>query len=101
MGDMAEDFKALNKINKERREKNFTRAQLLSVELHDLIHLRLCTEHHWQGKLNGEILDYWPTSSRWRFLGKTHRGKPEDLLGFIRKRLPKQKQFKLNLRSPE
>jgi hypothetical protein len=41
--------------------------------------------HHWSVKLDGHQLDYWPSTARWRYRGKTHRGNP---IGFIDARNP-------------
>jgi hypothetical protein len=32
------------------------------------------TKYHWQTKLNGELLDYWPTTFKFRYRGVTHHG---------------------------
>lgn len=39
------------------------------------------TSTHWQTKVNGQILDYWPTKRKWRFGQSTHVG---DVNRFIR-----------------
>lgn len=38
------------------------------------------SQFHCQTTLNGDTLDYWPTTHRWRFRGKTWYG---DVLRFI------------------
>jgi len=43
------------------------------------------TPTHWQRKINGEILDYWPTRNKWRFANKTQVG---DVEKFIRSLQP-------------
>lgn len=36
------------------------------------------TEFHWQTRVHGDILDYWPTKNKWRFRGETiHGGWPQ------------------------
>jgi len=32
------------------------------------------TSFHWQTKVHGDLLDYWPTKNKWRFRGETHQG---------------------------
>lgn len=36
---------------------------------------------HWQRRIDGQILDYWPTRKKWRFADKTRVG---DVEAFIR-----------------
>lgn len=46
------------------------------------------TEHsqwHWSRMLNGKRLDYWPSTQKFRYAGRTHQG---DVWGFIRNREP-------------
>lgn len=43
---------------------------------------------HWQARIDGKVLDYWPTANKWRFDGRNHVGLPSDLIGFIKKRTP-------------
>lgn len=81
MGDMIEDFKALKAINKERREKNYQDAQALKH------HFTCHTQWHWSAILEGgKRIDYWPSSSRWRFDNKHYWGSPGHLVNFIKKR---------------
>lgn len=40
-------------------------------------------ETHWQYRLNGDVLDYWPGPMKWRWRGKINTG---DVFAFIRKR---------------
>jgi hypothetical protein len=35
---------------------------------------------HWQTTVDGDILDYWPTKSKWRFRGKTQVGNVEKFI---------------------
>lgn len=37
------------------------------------------TAFHWQARVHGEILDYWPTKVKWRFRGETRSGHFRDL----------------------
>jgi hypothetical protein len=40
---------------------------------------------HWQCRINGKILDYWPTRRKWRYADKTQSG---DVEKFIRSLQP-------------
>jgi hypothetical protein len=42
------------------------------------------TPYHWQTKVLGETLDYWPTKRKWRYRGETLTG---DVKKFIRQEL--------------
>jgi hypothetical protein len=33
------------------------------------------TEGHWYRMVDGERLDYWPSTSRWKYRGVYHRGR--------------------------
>jgi hypothetical protein len=84
MGDMREYFDALKEYHKERRDKNYN----MALEHEGLRSLEfVChTDWHWQTILQGDYLDYWPSSSRWRWRGKTSRGTPDSLYNFIMRR---------------
>lgn len=45
------------------------------------IEWRKFTRWHWQTKINGEILDYWPTKNKFRFQDETRKG---DVTKFIK-----------------
>lgn len=32
------------------------------------------TEHHWHRIIDGDKLDYWPSSNKWLYRGKYYRG---------------------------
>jgi hypothetical protein len=42
--------------------------------------------HYHVLEVGDKLLDYWPSSRRWRWKGKTYFGKVESLIGFINKR---------------
>ncbi len=75
MGDMAEDFKFLKQLNKDRKKRNLESASKEGLDLH--------TEWHWSRTLNGKRLDYWPSKNKFQYDGKIMCG---DVDGFIRKR---------------
>ncbi len=80
MGDMREDFDFLKKLNKELREQRLEDAQPILGKF--IKH----TEYHYGLWLVDSKLDYWPSTSKWRWRNKNYWGKPQDLLNFIRKR---------------
>ncbi|RUR52734.1 hypothetical protein [Vreelandella populi] len=75
MSELGEIFRALDEHHKERKRKNLEKADPTGWTQH--------TEYHWSRMLNGKRLDYWPSTTRFMYQGKTHRG---DVMGFIRKR---------------
>ena len=78
MGDMAEDFKALTKIIKKRKQDNLKKANPDGWKIH--------TPYHWSRDLNGSRLDYWPSANKFQYEGRLHVGGIE---GFIKKRSAK------------
>jgi len=40
------------------------------------------TDHHWGRRVNGHVLDYWPSRKKFRYKGITQRG---DVYAFINK----------------
>lgn len=81
MGDMGEVFRLMTKMKKERRAAKLKDAQpfLSAFKKH--------TEWHYATMLQGEVLDYWPSTGKWRWKYKNYHGTIEDLLNFIEKRL--------------
>lgn len=41
------------------------------------------SEWHWQRRLDGEVIDYWPSKAKWQFRGEIKVGKWVDLLAVI------------------
>jgi hypothetical protein len=80
MGDVGEDFALLKALNKARRAKNYDRA--LVIQPIFTVH----TQWHWSIMVNGKKLDYWPSSSRWHYDGKSFNGTPENLMKFMMNR---------------
>jgi hypothetical protein len=75
MGDMEEGFRELDRLNKERKERNLESASKEGWHLH--------TEYHWSRTLNGKRLDYWPSKNKFQYQGKVMCG---DVMKFIKKR---------------
>ena len=44
---------------------------------------RQCSAHHFQATIDGEVLDFWPSTRKWRYLGETYRGTQRELRTFI------------------
>lgn len=66
----------LNEAKKERRKARMAEADPAGWTVH--------TQYHWSRIVAGRRLDYWPSSTRFRYGGgKTMVG---DVYGFIRKR---------------
>jgi hypothetical protein len=82
MGDMKEAFELLTRSKKERKIERLINAKpyLTAFKKH--------TQWHYATILQEEILDYWPTTNKWRWKYKNYYGDIEDLLNFIEKRLP-------------
>lgn len=75
MGDMADDFRALDEYHKARKQRNLANADPSGWTKH--------TDYHWSRDLNGHRLDYWPSTTRFQYRGKVHVGNVD---GFIRNR---------------
>lgn len=74
MGEMIEGFKLLKEHERERRKRNLAEANPEGWEIK--------TEYHWQRRVDGELIDYWPSRNKWRYKNKTRHGSVE---AFIRK----------------
>lgn len=44
------------------------------------------TEYHYSTTVDGDRLDWWPSTRRWMYRGKVTYGKHDALRGFIRNR---------------
>ena len=78
MGDMGEIFRAMDKSDKERRERNLEDAYA-NADGGWTMH----GTYHWSRDLLGDRLDYWPSRQKFRWRGKNYHGNVE---GFIRNR---------------
>jgi hypothetical protein len=45
---------------------------------------RACTEWHWQARIGGVLIDYWPSKSKWSLAGMVETGPPDKLLDRIK-----------------
>lgn len=78
---MRDIFNAMKGADKERRHERKSVADSL-----DFSSFKKFTPWHWQTKVNGKTLDYWPTKNKWRFNKKVNYGTAQDCLNFIKKR---------------
>ena len=44
---------------------------------------RQCSPSHWQARLPGGLLDWWPSTAKWRWKGRTHQGDAAALAAFM------------------
>lgn len=86
MGDMRDEFDALKEYNKERRAKNFAEFKSLEDILVEVYHFKRHTEWHYNVMLDCDLLNYWPSSSKWHWRGKTYHGRTRHLLNFLENR---------------
>lgn len=82
MGDMGDFYRDWNEDKKRRKAKNLEQAD---SALRGAEGWKVHTDHHWQYTLNGDLLDYWPSTNKWRWRNKTHNGNVNNLLAFIKK----------------
>lgn len=61
------------------------------AELEQLLGQKLVqhTEYHFSFTLQNNRVDYWPSSSRWRWKNKAYFGNMRSLCGFVSKRMSK------------
>lgn len=75
MGDVGEDWRAIGDMRKARKTANLEAANSDGWKVH--------TDYHWSRTLNGLRLDYWPSTTRFKFDGRYYTG---GIDGFIKKR---------------
>lgn len=44
------------------------------------------TDWHWQARIDGDLLDYWPSKEKWRYRGVTHQGENKAMLALFGKK---------------
>ncbi len=88
MGDMGEIFNFMRQRDRERRHRNLAKANERVEHKTDSIAWIKHTDVHWQTKIGPNTLDFWPSTNRFRYLGRTHVG---DVYGFIKNQ---EKKFK-------
>lgn len=82
---------AYKKHKKQRRTSNLMtweggQKKELEKLLGDGQHLTCHSEFHYSFQLAGKRVDYWPSTNRWRFNGKSYFGNFKSLCGFVTKR---------------
>lgn len=76
MGDMGEGFRVIREAKQAQRNKNF-KANAARFEKEGW---GSYTGTHWYKYINGNKVDYWPTSNKYYYLGVYYRGSlPKDL----------------------
>ena len=77
---MGEVFRELNESTKNKKARRLEEAQPLAK------HFTKHTEYHYSTTLNGQRLDWWPSTSRWQYKNEVIYGGVKELLGFLKKR---------------
>jgi len=86
--DMSDDFRAWNEERKLAKHRNWTDFQKTHIMMFQLTEgFRKCSDYHYQMTLNGEVINYWPSTRKWMYQGQKYTGLPTDLLNFIRNRV--------------
>ena len=80
MTDAAEVYRAMRD---QRKEQNARRLHVAKTKYGE--GWTEVTDHYWTRDLAGHRLDYWPSTGRWRWKGKSYKGKPEATALFIAK----------------
>lgn len=90
-GMTSEDWRDWNEHKKARKRKNFgtftgdNHAAL--IEQQTGLVVQQCQAYHYKIRdVGGYVVDYWPSTRKWRYKNKTHFGKVESLIGFINNR---------------
>ena len=76
---MVEDFKLLKEMQQKTKKAALRQALDYSFSVQFIRH----TEYHWQYRLPEGLLDYWPSTSKWRYKNKGYTGSPLELDFFI------------------
>jgi len=87
MGDMGDIFRAWDEYKRQVKVDNLAAATTqFSAWEGAMPDWTRHTEYHWSRPLAGARMDYWPSTGKWRWRGKTYRGTPYDTARFIAKR---------------
>lgn len=88
MGDVGDHWRDVREYYRERgisRRRHKRPAQKVRFKkTHERLGFRQCSEWHWQARIAGDLLDYWPSKSKWRWRGETVTGAFADLEQFIK-----------------
>lgn len=83
MGDMGDIFRAMKEEKQQRHAANRETALKLREDTRWLF---LNGGTHYQTKVKGKTLNYWPGPNKWHYNGGRYTGTLTDLLNFIAKR---------------
>jgi len=81
MGDMGDLYRDWDAIKKERKAE-----RLAEAEAANMPGWTRHTPYHWSRDLQGDRMDYWPSTGKWRWRNRNHRGTVGDMIGFVRNR---------------
>lgn len=88
MSDMADIYREMREAKQAANAERLTAAQSLffGSGAGDLsIGWTQHTAYYWSRSLKGERLDFWPSSGKWRWRGKSYRGDSKAAMAFISK----------------
>jgi hypothetical protein len=89
MGDMGDIFREWNEAKKEAKSKRLASFNAEYRELFEhleTLEFRQCSPYHFQLKIDGELVNWWPSTGKWSFKNHMYFGTHKDLLGFIKNR---------------
>ena len=89
MGDMGDIFREWNEYKRQAREARFTAAQQVFFDAWTGPPMPGWVKHtpyHWSRVLDGNRMDYWPSTGKWIWRNKKYYGTPYDTARFIAKR---------------
>ena len=95
--DMGEIWREWNNFQKVRKAGNLENFEQVFVETFAKLEgFRKCSPYHYQFRMNGLLVNYWPSSNRWHVpdlpgTTQSFNGTPTDLLNFVRNRMEKPK----------
>lgn len=85
MSDMGDMFREMRMAKQRRRHENLVAETALMEADLDNTWSRHRVDH-FSLELEGHTLQWWPSSRKWHWCGKTYHGKYTDLQAFIRNR---------------
>lgn len=89
MGDMGDFYRDWDAYVKEKKAERHGDAQKVFFDAWQGPPMPGWTRHtpyHWSRMLDADRMDYWPSTGKWRWRGKTYYGTPYDTANFIAKR---------------
>lgn len=91
MGDMAEGFKQMNKLNKRRKNKNLTNNQQALKKLGGEFFVDMKTQHHYHIIYKEFKINYWPSTNKWMSMKdkKVYSGDFNSMINWVKKHASK------------